>query len=345
MSSNIIHVYDMIPAALCVILDGRIVYGNRGFRTLSGYALNSHHLPEASKVFHDLPNPDHNVEPERRHATSLHTVDGKNLRVDLAVAAGCWQNKAAHIVTVSSSSNSKSSSADHQLKCDSLAALPERLMATMSHEFRTPLSLIMTSVDMLDRYADRLTPQRRTQRLQEIRVQVNRLTSMLDDINFIIREQTETQFRPVRLALTPLIQDIVERFRQQALPFQRVEVEAECEECDALIDSDLLERALYNLLLNAMQYGSPLEDIRIRVRRVDADILIDVIDSGDGIPPDEQPHIFEAFYRGKNNELDGSGLGLSIARHCVQLHEGSISLSSVPGETIFTIGLANAAAD
>ncbi|MFW5771707.1 MAG: sensor histidine kinase [Phototrophicaceae bacterium] len=344
MGSNTIHVYDMIPAALCVILEGRIVYGNRAFRTLSGYALNSHHLPEARKVFHDLPTPDLNAEPKRRDATSLHTVDGKNLRVDLTVAAGCWKNKAAHIVTVTSS-NSKSPPAGHQPNDDALAALPERLMATMSHEFRTPLSLIMTSVDMLDRYADRLTPQRRNQRLQEIRVQVNRLTSMLDDINFIIREQTETHFHPVRLALTPLIHDIVERFRQQALPFQRVEVEAECQDCEALIDSDLLERALYNLLLNAMQYGSPLDDIRILVRCVDADVLIDVIDSGDGIPPDEQPHVFEAFYRGKNNELEGSGLGLSIARHCVQLHEGSISLSSVPGETIFTIRLTNAAAD
>jgi signal transduction histidine kinase len=343
-SVNNNHAYEMLPTALCVIQDGSIVYGNKRFRTLSGYAFNTHPILDATQVFHELPSlcraPDH----VRKLTTGLHTADGRSLHVHVAVAFGHWQEQEAHIVTVTKSSPDTAPTSPHNAD-DRLTALPERLMVTMAHEFRTPLSLIMTSVDMLDRYSDRLSPQRRTQRLQEIRVQVNRLTNMLDDINFIIREKSATHFRPVRVQLNELLQQIVERFRQQALPFQRVVEEIECNPCTARIDRDLLERALFNLLLNAMQYGSPLEDIRVRLHLDGGDVFIDVIDQGDGIAPEDQPYIFESFYRGKNNELEGSGLGLSIARHCIQLHNGSISLTSVPGETVFTIHLIAAVAE
>ena len=342
MGSNDNHAYEVVPTALCVILDGRIVYGNRKFRTLSGYGFNNHKQLDAREVFDNLPSLDGSPRLAQSFATSLLTVDGQHLGVDVAIAAGSWQEQVAHIVTVTSS---KPAAQHPQAETDDhLIALPRELMVTVSHEFRTPLSLIMTSVDMLDRYADRLTPQRRTQRLQEIRVQVGRLTKMLDDINFIMREQADAHFHPVRLHLSDLIQEIVEQFRQQALPFQEIVVQFECDDCAAHIDRNLLERALYNLLLNAMQYGSPLDDIRIRVRRTDEDITIDVIDQGEGIAAEDQPHVFEAFYRGKNNELEGSGLGLSIARHCIRLHNGSIGLTSVPGETVFTIHLTGAAA-
>lgn len=343
------HAFEYIPADLCVITDGHIVYGNRGFRILTGYAINAEAPLRADQVFNDLPDIGAEPPPTQKVSAALQTVDGNWLGVDVKVAQSQWQGQPALIVCVDAVTSQRASTPDrhnghHNTEAD-FHRLRDRLMTTMAHEFRTPLSLIMTSVDMLDRYGDRLSAQQRTQRLQEVRVQVSRLTTMLDDINFIVREKSIVTFQPVRLRLLDLVQRIVEDFRQKALPFQQIVIESECAECMALIDEQLIQRTLYSLLQNAMQYGSPQDDIRIRLWRVDDDIHISVIDQGEsGIPPDEQPHVFEAFFRGGNNHTDGSGLGLTIARYCVRLHRGEISLTSAPGETAFSVHLPQAAA-
>jgi two-component system OmpR family sensor kinase len=108
-------------------------------------------------------------------------------------------------------------------------------------------------------------------------------------------------------------------------------------------DRDMLGLAVYNLLDNALKYSAPSDAIEVRVREDGHALFIEVADGGAGIPSQEQERIFDDLFRGENaRELEGSGLGLALARRIVQLHGGEISLRSDPSlgrGTVFTIRL------
>lgn len=108
-------------------------------------------------------------------------------------------------------------------------------------------------------------------------------------------------------------------------------------------DRDMLGLAFYNLIDNALKFTAPGDDIEVRVREDGRSLFIEVADSGEGIPPQEQGRIFEDLYRGENaRETEGSGLGLALARRIVQLHGGEISLRSDPAQgrgNVFTVRL------
>jgi two-component system OmpR family sensor kinase len=108
-------------------------------------------------------------------------------------------------------------------------------------------------------------------------------------------------------------------------------------------DRDMLGLAVYNLIDNALKYSTPADAVEVRVREDGRALFIEVADGGAGIPASEQGRIFEDLYRGENaREMEGSGLGLALARRIVQLHGGEISLRSDPAQgrgTVFTIRL------
>ena len=97
-------------------------------------------------------------------------------------------------------------------------------------------------------------------------------------------------------------------------------------------DPDRLERILLNLISNALKYSPPDSPVRLEARAIDGVIEISVIDRGQGIAPEDQPHIFERFYRPRGGRrADSVGLGLFIVHRLVEAHDGSIRVTSVPG--------------
>lgn len=224
-----------------------------------------------------------------------------------------------------------------------LNKLKTDLMVTISHEFRTPLSLIMTSKEILERYHAQLTPEQTRQRMQMIGEQVHHLTRMLDDIStYVTRSRRpDDNYTPVVLNLPVFLTQVIENFRVQSNTQQRVELALLDEIGRASLDGVLLTRTINGLLSNAVKYSPPNSTIRVEVCAAESELKIAIRDQGIGIPPDERERIFEPFFRGSNVEgVGGTGLGLCIIQEDVRLMNGTIAVAAIDGGgTVFTLHL------
>ncbi len=207
-----------------------------------------------------------------------------------------------------------------------LGDLKTRLMITISHEFRTPLSVVQASTDLLEQYFDRMPVDKRTEHLYKVQGQVRKLTRMLEEISLLIHSKFE------RLALnrevtdlkvfceTILLQDFDEA--RQRVVFH-IDDSVPC----LMLDGRRMHYVLTNLLSNALKYSGG--EVALGVFNRGADVLIQVKDQGLGIPKEEQAQIFEPFYRARNvGMIGGTGLGLSIVKEIVELHKGTIHIES-----------------
>ena len=209
-----------------------------------------------------------------------------------------------------------------------------RLLHTVAHEFRTPLGLLTGSADIMDRYWDRLSPEKRFEQNEHIRSAARQISNL---INSVI---SFNQLGNDRSGLPPLLLDIEGLCRTIADEVAtvwsaghecHVAIAADCGA--ALLDEILFRRVLENLLANAFRYTPPGGSVSLHVKRDNNRLLIDVIDTGIGIPEEDQAFIFDAFYRSRNVEgRRGLGLGLSIVQEALLQMGGSIAVSSSIGE-------------
>ncbi len=217
--------------------------------------------------------------------------------------------------------------------------LKSRFSSMVSHEFRTPLSVILSSSDLLRSYSDRMTPERRDQQLESIQQQVRRLANMLDDILALGKAQSVG----LDLSLVPVnvrrfCEDIVTELRPTAAS-HTFHFEARNDCYDTYADLKLLRQAVTNLLSNAVKYSPEGSTVYTRLNCDGEQIHIEIEDEGSGISKEDQQHLFEAFFRAKNVlAIPGSGLGLSIVKQAIEAHGGSITCDSEIGEgTKFTL--------
>jgi two-component system, OmpR family, phosphate regulon sensor histidine kinase PhoR len=218
-----------------------------------------------------------------------------------------------------------------------LEAVRRDFVANVSHEFRTPLAIINGYVEtLLDGALDD-----RAMAEKSLRVMARngeRLTLLIEDLLTISRMEhrsSEMRFESVNL------REIFERVCHSLEP-AITERQAEllfdwpAEATRAEVDPSRIEQVFFNLLENALRHG-PAEGVQVRVtaRRDDGHLEVCVADNGPGIPAEDQPHIFERFYRvhkDRSRNAGGTGLGLSIVKHIVHAHEGTVTLQSAPGE-------------
>ncbi len=195
----------------------------------------------------------------------------------------------------------------------------------MSHEFRTPLAIARTSSDLLKIYGDQLDGKQRTERLDSIQKQIEQMTSLLDDILSAGRFQAgQSDFSPVPTDLNDLCRHLLERFASSPIKIEFKDA-AEC--TPARLDSDLIERALWNVLENAISYSPKEGRIQFTLTCTAEQAILRIEDEGSGIAQEDRERIFDYFYRGKNAaNISGTGLGLSIARQIIELHGGKIML-------------------
>lgn len=220
-----------------------------------------------------------------------------------------------------------------------------RFIADVSHQIRTPLTNIRL-------YADLLTmgpPDKREAYLATLRKETDRLTSLVDKLLTLTRLDVGDE--PVRLdeADLNMLVDVVVGDKGRAFETKgvRLEVQRRHEPLPVLVDSHYLVRALGHLLTNALQYTPRGGEVRVITDRQrkggEMWATVTVRDSGPGIPEEEQSRVFDRFFRGKEarrRQIEGSGLGLSIAKEMVEAMGGSLTLFSRPGEgAAFTIWL------
>jgi PAS domain S-box-containing protein len=221
-------------------------------------------------------------------------------------------------------------------------AIKSYFMATVSHEFRTPLATILSSSELQERYWERISEDDHKQRLRSIQEQIVRMSRMLDDIEVIMSGEIQALgFNPAPVDVHDYLEERCARTRARLKSGQRLTLTDHLPDTPLNIDINLLKHIFNNLLKNAVQYSPEGTEIKAEAKLYDDTLVITVSDQGFGIAPDDRPHVFEAFYRGKNVQtIPGAGLGLKIVQECVQLHHGKIIFESALNRgTTFTVRL------
>jgi signal transduction histidine kinase len=156
---------------------------------------------------------------------------------------------------------------------------------------------------------------------------------MLDDAVMMQKSQIdELTYRPSTVDLQALCQNVIETLKANA-EGHLIQLQVTGNELTLTADAQLMTRAVTNLLLNAIQYSQSGSAIDVQLTNTDGEIRVAIRDQGRGIPYEEQPHLFDLFFRGSNTgEVAGAGLGLPVVKSIVELHKGRVDYESVPGK-------------
>jgi len=223
-----------------------------------------------------------------------------------------------------------------------LGELRSRFTAIVSHEFRTPLGIIMSAVELLRNYFDRLDGPRRDELFDDIHQSTKRMADLMEQVLVLGRADAgKLSFSPGPVDLVALCHKLTDESLSATVRKCPVETFIEGGIPTASADESLLRHIFSNLLSNAAKYSPKESLVKFAVCREGADAVFAVKDHGMGIPEKDQVRIFEAFHRASNvADIPGSGLGLLITKRCVELHGGTIGFVSSQGEgTTFTVRL------
>jgi signal transduction histidine kinase len=227
---------------------------------------------------------------------------------------------------------------------DQLERMKDEFVLTASHELRSPLTSVQGFAELLLLEREKLSPQQ-AETVEVILDNTRHLVRLLNDLLDLARSDAgRLTIRPEPTGAESLIEDAVRTMRAQFEARRQtlvLEVEPDLPQVSA--DRDRIRQVLVNLLTNANEYCPEGAGIAVKGRRSGADVEIDVVDDGPGIPAEQLEHIFERFTRGDAGEtqrVGGTGLGLAISKSLVELHGGTIKASSTPGGgSTFTIRL------
>jgi len=222
-----------------------------------------------------------------------------------------------------------------------LSDLRARFIAMTSHEFRTPLAVIASSAGILRSFWDRLATAKRQEHLQIIQTYVQHTVDLLDDI-LLINRAAVGQLRcvPETVDVVAFCRSLVQDF-QLGTQHHQLGFESDLDTLTSPVDPKLLRQIIINLLSNAIKYSPDGGDITLALAATPTALTITITDQGIGIPEADQRQLFEAFHRASNvGDIQGTGLGLSVVKNCVELHGGQVSChSEVQRGTSFRITL------
>ncbi len=214
-----------------------------------------------------------------------------------------------------------------------VGAMKSRFVSMVSHEFRTPLTAIMASSELLQHYRDRLSEAEREEELASIEREVDRLTGMIDEVIMLGQaDATGLEFKPQEVDIGPCITEIADRALLATASKSNITIHGANELGKVIADPHLIDLALGNVLGNAVKYSPGGEPVEVMVRRSGDNLSIEVIDRGIGVPEEDLPLLGRPFHRGANaSRISGTGLGLAIARSAVEAHGGGFEVESTLG--------------
>jgi two-component system sensor kinase FixL len=223
-----------------------------------------------------------------------------------------------------------------------LNELKSRFVTLASHEFKTPLSVILTSVSLIEKYTETDQQDKRLKHIHRIKSNVNNLKQILND--FLSLEKLEggiVRNCPVETDLSHLTRETIQDMEENLKEGQEINLHITGTSRYILTDIHLLRNILNNLLSNAIKYSPESALINCTISYQPDSVDISFKDQGIGIPPEEQEQLFERFFRASNTTgISGTGLGLSIVKKYLDLMGGQIHLSSSTGHgSTFTITL------
>jgi PAS domain S-box-containing protein len=340
-------------AIILANIDGNIQQVNPAFVRLFGHTLDyslgnslltlaqSDFVERLLKALHEVVNTFGSV---RTEITCIRQ-DGTVFEADIALAA-MVENRQIQGVVCSLHDITDRKRAEHELRRalereKELNELKSRFVSTVSHEFRTPLAVILASSALLKQFHQQIAEARRLEYLDQIQTKVHQLIVLLDTVlNFGKAETLGVEFAPEPVDLEALCLQFVSEV-QLTTENHIVSFESSGVCSPIMLDVKLLRQTIVNLLSNAIKYSPDSGSVQITLVCADDQVTITVQDHGIGIPQDDQERLFDLFHRAGNvGSISGTGLGMAIVKQAVEAHSGLITFESqVDVGTTFTITL------
>jgi PAS domain S-box-containing protein len=221
--------------------------------------------------------------------------------------------------------------------------MKSRFVTMASHEFRTPLSTILSSISLVNNYNSGENEEKIDKHVQRIKSAVTNMTFILND--FLSAEKLEEGkvfLRKEELDLTELLSEIIQEMQGILKSGQDINFTSKGENT-AWLDKQMIRNILLNLISNAIKFSPENKPIDVKTQVDSKTVKIEVSDKGMGIPKEEQEHLFERFFRAKNaTNIQGTGLGLNIVVKYLETMNGSIEFKSeLGGGTTFYMTIPN----
>ena len=210
-----------------------------------------------------------------------------------------------------------------------LNEIKSRFVSMASHEFRTPLTTVLSSASLLSKYTTAEDQEKREKHIQRIKNSVNNLNDILEDFLSLGKlNEGRVDKKIEKVNLKEILSDTLEEMKAMLKKGQHFELDCDGN-CDALTDKKLLRNILINLVSNAIKFSGEGKGIIIRGKAKEGRATISVADQGIGISREDQEHLFSSFFRAANaTNIQGTGLGLHIVKRYVDLLEGQVELQS-----------------
>ncbi|MBT8184963.1 MAG: HAMP domain-containing histidine kinase, partial [Eudoraea sp.] len=217
----------------------------------------------------------------------------------------------------------------------SVDGLRRELIANVSHDLRTPLAILKGYVETMQMKKDSLTDAEKQEYLQITHENVDRLSNLINQL-FEYSKLEAKQVNPVKepFSITELSHDLIAKFKVIAEQKKiALVLDHPKENSMVFADVSLVERALQNLIENAIKFTEPHGKVVLSIKRKNKNVEINITDTGTGIPLSEQPYIFDRYKQAENNsKRQGYGLGLAIVKKIMDLHDTTITVLSKPKE-------------
>lgn len=208
--------------------------------------------------------------------------------------------------------------------------MKSRFVSMASHEFRTPLSTVLSSAALIEKYTLTEQQNKREKHVNKIKNSVNNLTNILNDF-LSLGKLEEGSVDPVmeEIDIDIFCQELVEELSLILKPGQVIKIETDPQTKHLTSDPRFLYNSLVNILSNAIKYSDDHKEILLKAKKIDKELQFEVIDQGMGIPENEQAQLFNRFFRAQNaTNIQGTGLGLHIVKRYMELLGGRISFES-----------------
>jgi PAS domain S-box-containing protein len=213
-----------------------------------------------------------------------------------------------------------------------LNLMKSRFITIASHEFRTPLATVLSSLSLVEKYADLDENEKRDKHISRIKSSVRNLTEILNDFLSLNKlEEGKVVVTPEKFAINDFLEEICQQMQGICKKGQKIDCICETTEtsCEVRLDPKLIKNIVINLISNAIKFSPENARIEIKGKLTSKQVFICIKDEGIGIPEAEKKHVFERFYRMSNaEEIQGTGLGLSIVNQYVLLLKGKIDFTS-----------------
>jgi PAS domain S-box-containing protein len=321
-------------AMIFVIKKGKVYYANPIAELTTGYSRSQ--LLSNSDFYRQL-------NPNGYNLASLNCQHNYEIKIEVKSDRECWlncswkrvewDNEPAMLLTAFDVTKYKQTEAKiHQalIAEKELCKNKAQFVSMVSHEFRTPLNIISFSTSLLKRHLDQWTETKQLKYLNRLQTAVEQLGNLMDEVLILGKaEAGKLRFNPQPLNLASFCDQLlieVNLSLSHCLNINFVNT-SKCE--TVLADKSLLRLVLLNLLSNAIKYSCANSTIEFIVSRQSELLKFQITDRGIGIPLEEQPKIFEPFYRSQNvNDIPGNGLGLAIVKKLLELQGGQINIKS-----------------